>query len=221
MPGGARWRQVAPGGARWYQVVPDGNRYIPILALRLFLSDLCLSILMLIKSHCVPFWYRKVLVGADFYFCAISFRNKMQIYRLRVTHVMSAGLGKANEEDGIREVANLVRDAIKMSKKAEEVEAILMAKKGMRNVTVADTGRRGDLFINLKMISWRRVLDLSMEVHRESKFRQFDDLICFQIEVLTRADNSLRRQSLVLVAAMFQDKDQVFADFFANHHSTF
>ena len=170
VPGDVRWCQVAPGVARWYQVVPDGNRYLHILALRLFLSDLCLSILMLIKSHCVSFWYRKVLVGADFYFCAISFKNKMQIYRLRVTHVMSAGLGKANEEDGIREVANLVRDAIKMSKKAEEVEAILMAKKGMRNVTVADTGRRGDLFINLKMISWRRVLDLSMEVHRESKF---------------------------------------------------
>ena len=70
VPGDVRWCQVAPGVARWYQVVPDGNRYLPILVLRLFLSDLCLSILMLIKSHCVPFWYRKVLVDADFYFCA-------------------------------------------------------------------------------------------------------------------------------------------------------
>ena len=54
--------------------------------------------------------------------------TKMQIFRLRVTHVMSAGLGQASEEEGIREVANMVRDAIKMNKKAEEVEAVLKAK---------------------------------------------------------------------------------------------
>ena len=79
---------------------------------------------------------------------------------------MSAGLGQAIEEEGIREVANMVRDAIKMSKKAEEVEAILKAKEGMRNVRVVDTGSNGDLFVELKMISWRRVLDLNMEVER-------------------------------------------------------
>ena len=36
----------------------------------------------------------------------------------------------------------------------------------MRNVRVADTGSNGDLFVELKMISWRRVLDLNMEVER-------------------------------------------------------
>ena len=41
---------------------------------------------------------------------------------------MSAGLGQTSEEEGIREVANMVRDAIKMNKKAEEVEAVLKAK---------------------------------------------------------------------------------------------
>ena len=119
---------------------------------------------------------------------------------------MSAGLGQASEEEGIREVANMVRDAIKMAKKAEEVEAILKAKEGMRNVRVADTGSKGDLFVELKMISWRRVLDLNLEVcRRESKLENF----FLQIEVLTRSDNSLRRQSLVLVATMIQQRDQV------------
>ena len=32
-----------------------------------------------------------------------------------------------------------------------EVEAILKAKEGMRNVRVADTGSKGDLFVELKM----------------------------------------------------------------------
>ena len=119
---------------------------------------------------------------------------------------MSAGLGQASEEEGIREVANMVRDAIKMAKKAEEVEAILKAKEGMRNVRVADTGSKGDLFVELKMISWRRVLDLNLEVcRRESKLENY----FLQIEVLTRSDNSLRRQSLVLVATMIQQRDQV------------
>ena len=87
---------------------------------------------------------------------------------------MSAGLGQASEEEGIREVANMVRDAIKMAKKAEEVEAILKAKEGMRNVRVADTGSKGDLFVELKMISWRRVLDLNLEVcRRESKLENY------------------------------------------------
>ena len=49
----------------------------------------------------------------------------MQIYRLRVTHVMSAGLGQASKEEGMREVSNMVRDVIKTTKKPEEVEAIL------------------------------------------------------------------------------------------------
>ena len=87
---------------------------------------------------------------------------------------MSAGLGQASEEEGIRAVANMVRDAIKMAKKAEEVEAILKAKEGMRNVRVADTGSKGDLFVELKMISWRRVLDLNLEVcRRESKLENY------------------------------------------------
>ena len=89
----------------------------------------------------------------------------MQIYRLRVTHVMSAGLGQASEEEGIREVADMVRDAIKMTKaKAEDMEVILKGKEGTRNVRVADMGSKGDLFVELKIISWRRVLDLNMEV---------------------------------------------------------
>ena len=123
---------------------------------------------------------------------------------------MSAGLGQASEEEGIREVANMVRDAIKTAKKAEEVEAILKAKEGMRNVRVADTGSKGDLFVELKMISWRRVLDLNLEVcRRESKLENY----FLQIEVLTRSDNSLRRQSLVLVATMIQQRDQVLDEF--------
>ena len=102
--------------------------------------------------------------GQSAWFCTSVINTKMQIYRLRVTHVMSAGLGQASEEEGIREVANMVRDAIKMSKKADEVELILKAKEGTRNVRVADIGNKGDLFVELKMISWRRVLDMNMEV---------------------------------------------------------
>ena len=90
--------------------------------------------------------------------------TEMQICRLRVTHVMSAGLGQASEDEGIREVANMVKDAIKTTKKAEEVEVILRAREGMRSVRVVETGSQGDLFVELKMISWRRVLDLNIEV---------------------------------------------------------
>ena len=38
---------------------------------------------------------------------------------------MSAGLGKANEEDGIREVANLVRDLEMMRKARLKVEMMV------------------------------------------------------------------------------------------------
>ena len=107
--------------------------------------------------------------GQSAWFCTSVINTKMQICRLRVTHVMSAGLGQASEEEGIREVANMVRDAIKMTKKADEVEAILKAKEGTRNVRVADTGSKGDLFVELKMISWRRVLDMNMEVENQKK----------------------------------------------------
>ena len=42
-------------------------------------------------------------------------------------------------------------------------------KKGVRNVRVADVGSKGDLFIELNIISWRRVLDLNIEVEYRIK----------------------------------------------------
>ena len=70
--------------------------------------------------------------------------------------------------------------------------ANLKAKDGMVKVRVVEMDSKGGLFLELKWISWRRALDLNIEV-----------------ENLTRAGDSLRHQSLVVVASMLQTRDQV------------
>ena len=81
---------------------------------------------------------------------------------------------------------------MKATKVAEQVAANLKAKDGMVKVRVVEMDSKGGLFLELKWISWRRVLDLNIEV-----------------ENLTRAGDSLRHQSLVVVASMLQTRDQV------------
>ena len=90
---------------------------------------------------------------------------------------------------------------------AEQVAANLKAKEGMVKVRVVEMDSKGGLFFELKWISWRRVLDLNIEVENTG-VEQFSSSVP-QVENLTRAGDSLRQQSLVVVASMLQTRDQV------------
>ena len=90
---------------------------------------------------------------------------------------------------------------------AEQVAANLKAKEGMVKVRVVEMDSKGGLFFELKWISWRRVLDLNIEVEN-TQVEQFSSSFP-QVENLTRAGDSLRQQSLVVVASMLQTRDQV------------
>ena len=94
-----------------------------------------------------------------------------------------------------------------MTKVAEQVAANLKAKEGMVKVRVVEMDSKGGLFFELKWISWRRVLDLNIEVEN-TEVEQFSSSFP-QVENLTRAGDSLRQQSLVVVALMLQNRDQV------------
>ena len=85
--------------------------------------------------------------------------------------------------------------------------ANLKAKEGMVKVRVVEMDSKGGLFFELKWISWRRVLDLNIEVENTG-VEQFSSSVP-QVENLTRAGDSLRHQSLVVVASMLQTRDQV------------
>ena len=90
---------------------------------------------------------------------------------------------------------------------AEQVAANLKAKEGMVKVRVVEMDSKGGLFFELKWISWRRVLDLNIEVEN-TEVELFSSSFP-QVENLTRAGDSLRHQSLVVVASMLQTRDQV------------
>ena len=96
---------------------------------------------------------------------------------------------------------------LKATKVAEQVAANLKAKEGMVKVRVVEMDSKGGLFFELKWISWRRVLDLNIEVEN-TEVELFSSSFP-QVENLTRAGDSLRQQSLVVVASMLQTRDQV------------
>ena len=84
------------------------------------------------KPSFFSFWY-----GNEFILVVLRVKcRKMQIFCLRVTHIMSAGLGKVCEKEGIKEVADLVQDAIKVNKK---IVIIIVIDGDVTNATITLT----------------------------------------------------------------------------------